>query len=157
MAAVVIAPGEDAAARVAAAQEAGAAALIAGGGWPVPFGADGLHLPADALSPIKAKPEGAMCGAAAGDRHGAMMAGEAGADYLWFDGAGDVAAACALGAWWQTVFEVPAVVAGGRADLKVLVESRAEFVAMVDAFDDHDEAALVAAANTALDAAQEAA
>ncbi|MEM8662965.1 MAG: thiamine phosphate synthase [Pseudomonadota bacterium] len=155
VAAVVIAPGDGAAALVRAAQEAGAAALVAQDTWPAPYGADGLHLPADGVSPLKARPEGSVCGAVAGDRHTAMMAGEAGADYVWFEGAGDETA-CALASWWQATFEVPAVVAGPAASLAAMIVSRAEFVAMVDVFDGQvDAVALVAAANAALDAAQE--
>lgn len=142
---------------VASAQAAGAAALVAGTRWPAPFGADGLHVPADIVSRLARRPEGAMCGAAAGDRHQAMIAGEAGADYVWFDGGGDLSAACAFASWWQALFEVPAVVAGpsDQASLEAMIVSRAEFVAMVDVFgDDRNEAALVARANLALDGAE---
>lgn len=138
---------------VAAAQAAGSAALVSGDGWPVAYGADGLHLGLPSAKLIAARKDGAMCGAVAADRHQAMLAGEADADYVWFDGTNDLAAACALANWWQALFEVPAVVAGpsDRVSLSALIETRAEFVALVDVFgDDHDEAARVAAADRAL-------
>lgn len=162
VAAVVLQP--DAAeliALVAAAQEGGAAALVAAETWPAPGNADGLHAPPVAAV-IRARPDGAVCGAAASSRHEAMLAGEAGADYVWFDGAGDPHAASQLGAWWQALFETPAVVAGpmrgeGR---EVLMSSGAEFVAMEDAFgagpDEIDAAAAADAVrqvNAVLDAA----
>lgn len=85
-----------------------------------------------------------------------MLAGEAGADYLWFGGGGDVEAAVALAAWWQALFQTPAVVAGpcSGSHLAALVGSKAEFVAMVDAFDGpEDPADAVVRVNAALDAA----
>ncbi|MEM9222948.1 MAG: thiamine phosphate synthase [Pseudomonadota bacterium] len=157
VAAVVIDLGPLAPEQVVAIQAGGAAALVAASAWPAPHGADGLHLAVDRVSQLRKRPEGAICGAHAADRHGAMVIGEAGADYVWFDGAGDTQAACALGAWWSEMFEVPAVVAGPSDALAAMIGTRAEFVAMVDAFDGlGDEAALVNAANAALDAAQEA-
>lgn len=138
---------------VAAAQAAGAAALVSGTGWPAPFGADGLHVDGDVVKRLAARPDGAMCGAVADERHRAMVAGEAGADYLWFDATGDLVTGCALANWWQALFEVPAVVAGPSDEmaLAALIGTRAEFVALVDVFGDrHDEVARVAAINRAL-------
>ena len=138
---------------VAAAQAGGAAALVAGESWPALYGADGLHLPVPVAATITRRPRGAMCGAVAANRHEAMLAGEADADYVWFDGSNDLVTACALANWWQALFEVPAVAAGpsDRESLSALIETRAEFVALVDVFgDDHDEAARVAMADRAL-------
>ncbi|MEM8662617.1 MAG: hypothetical protein AAGF49_00670 [Pseudomonadota bacterium] len=156
VAAIVIGPETaDGDALVKAAQSSGAAVLIAQdackhgseAAWPAPFGADGLHLlsgvpaddeaaSADPVATLKARPDGAMCGAVAATKHEAMLAGEASSDYVWFDGESDLGAACALAAWWQSLFEVPAVIAG-RSDpaaLAAMIETRAEFVAIMDAF-----------------------
>lgn len=158
VAAVVLpADAERGAELVAAAQEAGAAALVAGAKWPAPFAADGLHLAKADRALFARRPSGAMCGGVASDRHDAMLVGEADADYVWFDGTADLATACALANWWQALFEVPAVVAG-RSDettLVALVGTRAEFVALVDVFgDDHDEEARVVEANRVLSEAE---
>ncbi len=157
VAAVVIpAAAREAKGLVAAAQAAEAAALIAGSGWPAPHGADGLHTDADAIDRIRARPGDASCGAAAGSKHDAMMAGEAGADYLWFDGGGDLVAAADLASWWQRVFEVPAVVAGpcDTAAVAAMIETGAEFVALVNAFGEEDDPReIVARVNAAFDVA----
>jgi len=142
---------------VGTAQAAGAAALVSDAEWPAPFGADGLHAADDIVKRLAARPEGAMCGGVASARHEAMLVGEADADYVWFDGTTDLATACDLANWWQALFEVPAV-AAGRCDaptLAALIETRAEFIALVDVFGDgRDEAALVAEANRALSDAE---
>lgn len=143
----------DGAALVETAQAAGAAALVSGAAWPAPFAADGLHVTGEVAKRLAARPEGAMCGVAATGRHQAMVAGEAGADYVWFDATDDLVKGCALANWWQALFEVPVVVAG-RSDegsLAALIETRAEFIALVDVFGDrHDEVARVAQADRAL-------
>jgi len=159
VAAVVLdADGPTAPSLVTAAQGAGAAALLRGTGWPAPYGADGLHADHDGAALLDARVEGAVCGVRVASRHDAMVAGERGADYVWFDGADGLDTACALAAWWQRLFEVPAIVAGPSDDtsLAAMIGTRAEFVAMVDAFgDDHDEhrdpAKRIARANAALD------
>ncbi|WMS43209.1 hypothetical protein RDV64_02045 [Acuticoccus sp. MNP-M23] len=141
---------------VSLAQGSGAAALVVGSGWPAPHGADGLHTDAEAVDRIRARPAEATCGARAINKHDAMMAGEAGADYLWFDGVDDLPAAAELAAWWQRVFEVPAVIAGPNdtASVTAMIETGAEFVALVNAFGEEDDPReIVARVNTALDAA----
>jgi len=141
---------------VALAQGAGAAALIVGGGWPAPHGADGLHLAAEEVDRIRARPPEATCGASAASKHDAMMAGEAGADYIWFDGMDDLPPAADLAAWWQRVFEVPAVIAGPNdtAAVAAMIETGAEFVALVNAFGEEDDPReIVARVNAAFEAA----
>jgi thiamine-phosphate pyrophosphorylase len=148
---------------VEAAQAAGAAALVAHAAgrdkapaWPVPFGADGLHLSGDAAAAervLLARPEGASVGAEAHARHTAMLLGEAGADYVWFGSTAQLDVeplehAC----WWQALFEVPAVAAGPPGAVPALIATRVEFIA-VNVFDADDPAALVAAINAELDRA----
>ncbi|MEM7695415.1 MAG: hypothetical protein AAF318_13265 [Pseudomonadota bacterium] len=136
------------AAGVAAAQQAGAAALIASERWADRVAADGLYVAGDAAAALRARPEGAICGVAAATRHAAMAAGEAGADYVAFEGA----EAADLAKWWADLFEVPGVAAGPFADRDALIGSGAEFVAILDLFEMPSPAEAVASVNAALDA-----
>ncbi|MEM0906506.1 MAG: thiamine phosphate synthase [Pseudomonadota bacterium] len=144
---------------IACAQAAGAAALVEAETWDEARGADGLHIieGANAAALLAARPGETMCGTAASDRHAAMLAGEAGSDYVWFDGTGDLTAACTHAQWWQSLFEVPVVVAGQSCPqaLHEMMASRAEFIAMVDVFSDRvgGEADVVAQVNARLDEA----
>lgn len=101
-------------------------------------GADGRHLlaagpVAGRLKDLQRVPDGAIAGAAATNRHEAMLLGEAGADYVWF-GEPDRPdnQSCELAAWWAALFEVPAVVAGASslADVATLKATGAEFLAV---------------------------
>lgn len=141
VAAVILAGGERA--LVEAAQDAGSAALLArtfAAGdrlpWPLAHGADGLHAAgafAERHRAVDTRPEGVTIGAAAATRHEAMSLGEAGADYLHFGRLDRVdEEAFELAAWWQALFEVPAVLAGpaDAASVAKMIATRAEFIAV---------------------------
>ncbi|XWN33925.1 MAG: thiamine phosphate synthase [Devosia sp.] len=144
---------------VAQAQAAGVAALIDTdeAAWPAPHGADGLHVrdPFQArVEAVTARPSNATAGAWAETRHQAMTLGEAGADYVMFGAFdGSDPSACELAAWWQSLFEVPVVVAGAsETEFDALMETGAEFIAVSDVFGDRaGAAARVAALNARLD------
>jgi thiamine-phosphate pyrophosphorylase len=105
-------------------------------------GADGAHL--DGVDRLKAalsilKPGRiAGCGGLA-SRHDAMVAGEAGADYVMFGEpgtAGERPAFRAIServAWWAELFEIPCVgFAGSLDEVEPLAAAGAEFVALSD-------------------------
>jgi thiamine-phosphate pyrophosphorylase len=105
-------------------------------------GADGAHLSgvtalSEAIETLK--PDRiAGCGGLA-SRHDAMLAGEAGADYVMFgepDETGHRPARDSVierVAWWAEVFEVPCVgYAGSLSEVVSLVAARADFVALGD-------------------------
>jgi thiamine-phosphate pyrophosphorylase len=130
------------------------------------LGADGVHLGpgGDAAAARRGLGEDAIVGVTCGEsRHDAMLAGEAGADYVAFCGRGDQPAAPAdpaiLG-WWQAVMELPCVAFGevALADVGDLARAGADFVALRDAVWRHPDgpAAAVAEANRQLDAAHDA-
>jgi len=131
---------------VAAAQEADVAGLLerevhAGGPapWPLAEGADGLHVAGEfeaRLAAVEGRPEGATVGAVANGRHEAMVLGEAGADYVWFGSTVAVEEDRIIdAAWWQALFEVPAIVAGPCESEAIdsLIATQVEFIA-VDVF-----------------------
>jgi len=105
-------------------------------------GADGAHLSGitalkDALATLKPA-RIAGCGALA-SRHDAMLAGEAGADYVMFgepDASGrrpSFQAVAERVAWWAQVFEIPCVgFAGSLDEVEALAAAGADFVAVGD-------------------------
>jgi thiamine-phosphate pyrophosphorylase len=129
-------------------QSIGAALMLAGHPDLVArVGADGAHLTGiDAFSAAKAvlKPERiAGCGGLS-TRHDAMLAAEAGADYVLFgepDQAGrrpSFEAVAERVAWWAEIFEPPCIgFAGALAEVDLLAAAGADFVAIGDCiFDD---------------------
>jgi len=124
-------------------QETGAALLLAGHADIVArAGADGAHLTGiDAFlaSHASLRPERiAGCGGLA-TRHDAMLAGEAGADYVLFgepDEAGHRPSLEAIAdrvSWWAEIFEPPCVgFAATLAEVEVLARAGADFVAVGD-------------------------
>lgn len=133
---------------IALVQETGAALLIAGHADIVArAGADGAHLTGiDAFLAAQSalQPERiAGCGGLA-TRHDAMLAGEAGADYVLFgepDQAGHRPSFEAVAdrvSWWAEIFEPPCVAfAASLAEVEVLARAGADFVAVGDCiFDD---------------------
>jgi thiamine-phosphate pyrophosphorylase len=126
-----------------AVQDKGTALLL--GGHPhlaARAGADGAHL--DGVDALKAalstlKPERiAGCGGLA-SRHDAMLAGEAGADYVMFGEPGMAGERPAFDAvaerllWWAQLFEIPCVgFAGSLDEVGPLAVAGADFVAIGD-------------------------
>jgi thiamine-phosphate pyrophosphorylase len=124
-------------------QEAGTALLL--DGYPeqvAAAGADGAHVSGvDACKSALAllKPDRiAGCGALS-TRHEAMLAGEAGADYVMFGepwarrGRPPFAAIAERVAWWDEVFEIPCVgFAGSLDEVEPLAAAGADFVAVGD-------------------------
>jgi thiamine-phosphate pyrophosphorylase len=122
-------------------------------------GADGAHLAGAAL--LKAalprlKPDRIAGAGGLHSRHDAMLAAEAGADYVMFgepDAAGARPAFAAVierVAWWTEVFEIPCIAyAGSVEEIAALAAAGADFVALGERlFDDPRglEAALAEAA-----------
>ncbi len=105
-------------------------------------GADGVHIDgglADLTAAVRTLHPGRIVGAGGlASRHDAMVAAEAGPDYLFFGrltgdtGAGIFARARDLAAWWSSVAVIPAVVMGGHALASVEEAAAAgiEFVAL---------------------------
>ncbi|PLX35871.1 MAG: thiamine phosphate synthase [Hyphomicrobiales bacterium] len=95
------------------------------------------------------------------NRHQAMLAGELGADYVFFGRIDHDERPHAhprdleFAAWWSEVFEPPCVVLAGSdlADFAATAESGSDFIALRNAVWDHADgpAAAVAAANAVLD------
>lgn len=155
--------GPDSRPLVAAAQDRGTAVLVAD--LPAAarqLGADGVHLGpgGDVKAARKALAEDAVVGASCGEsRHDAMLAAEAGADYVAFYGRGAETGAAAnpeILDWWQTMMTVPCVAMGRIAlpDVHALAEAGADFVALEEAVWSHPDgpAAAVATAQQRLDA-----
>lgn len=143
VAAVVIDGPEAPSGLIEAAQDEGAAALLARqlaegarGRWPTAPGADGLHVDGDfeaRVAAVDQRPEGLTIGATAATRHEAMTLGEAGADYVWFGTTATLLEPAAeLACWWTRLFEVPAVLAGPADDasLAQMIATRVEFIAV---------------------------
>lgn len=144
---------------IATAQEAGAAALLAGEGVEDIIGkagADGVHLVSATLLPDMVErfsPEKIVGFATTRSRDAAMEAGEAGVDYLligldeaepW-----DADTIRDRTEWWAEIFEVPcAGFAATIDDVAAIAAAGAEFVALGDAVWRHEDgpAAGVAAA-----------
>ncbi|WP_018181306.1 thiamine phosphate synthase [Kaistia granuli] len=130
--------------------------------------ADGLHVDtgiADLKDAIEAlKPDHIVGAGGVATRHDAMLAAETDCDYILFGRFdGDTADAIFdkafdLAAWWSAVFEIPAVVMGGRsiASVEAAVDARVEFVALRSAIWNHAEGpvAAVAEANRVIAARQ---
>jgi thiamine-phosphate pyrophosphorylase len=106
--------------------------------------ADGVHVDLVAGGELKAaldtfKPSRMVGAGGLRTRHDAMVAGEAGADYVMFgepDAEGrrpSVAAITERVAWWSEVFEVPCVgFAAGLDEVEAFAKAGAEFVALGD-------------------------
>jgi thiamine-phosphate pyrophosphorylase len=120
-------------------------------------GADGAHLTGmaaftEALERLK--PERIVGVGGLSSRHDAMVAAEAGADYLMFGGpaaAGERAAFAAITervAWWAELFEIPCVgYAASLEEVAPLAQAGADFVALGDwLWRDASAAAMVARA-----------
>jgi len=141
-------------------QEAGAALVLEGHTDVVArAGADGAHL--DGLEQFQAalaalKPAKiAGCGGLT-TRHDAMVAAEAGADYVMFgepDAAGQHPSRDAVidrVAWWAEVFEIPCVgYATALDEIDALVAAGADFIAVGDALFDDPRGPKAAAAEAA--------
>lgn len=153
---------------VRAAQAAGAAALIDGpDGLAATLGADGVHVENDLprLERLLAGRGDAIVGGGGfRSRHDALLAAEAGADYVSF-GRLDMCdrfpephpRALEEAAWWAATIETPALLLGGNdlAALPRVAGTGAEFVGYGAAIRHHADgpAAAVGAIDAALDAA----
>jgi thiamine-phosphate pyrophosphorylase len=142
-------------------QESGAALLLDGRPELVPrTGADGAHLAGtDALkAALRRLKPGHIAGAGAfRDRHDAMVAGEAGADYVMFgepDAAGwrpSLGAVLDRVAWWAELFEIPCVAYARQLDeIEALAAAGADFVALGEALFGDPRGLEVAAADAAM-------
>ena len=141
-------------------QRAGAALLVAGRPDIVArAGADGAHLVGpDALrAAVETLKPNYIAGAGSlRSRHDAMVAAEAGADYVMF-GEPDVAghrpsrdAVIDRVAWWAELFEIPCVgYAGALDDIDALAAAGADFVAAGDALFEDPRGPKAAAAEAA--------
>lgn len=131
-------------------------------------GADGAHVGAEDTDPARARAvlgDDLQLGVSCYDsRDAAMLAGEAGADYVAFGAffpsptkATEVRASTDLLAWWAEMMELPVVAIGGitPANCAPLVRAGADFLAVVSAVWAHAEgpAAGVRAMNAAIAAA----
>jgi thiamine-phosphate pyrophosphorylase len=141
-------------------QGAGAALIIAGRPDIVArAGADGAHLVgADALQAVieTLKPNYIAGAGGLRSRHDAMVAAEAGADYVMFgepDAAGHRPSRDAVVdrvAWWAEVFEIPCVgYAAALDDIDALAAAGADFVAVGDALFEDSRGPEAAAAEAA--------
>ncbi|MBK1667738.1 hypothetical protein CKO28_06785 [Rhodovibrio sodomensis] len=174
--AAVLLPADAGPELIAATQERDVAALLADDAAAAKrLGADGVHLnPGGKVKAArKAVGDDRIVGMhCAQSRHAAMMAGEAGADYVAFtapepdrgppETAHDAEHSSNF-TWWQAVMEIPcvAMAAAGAApvsldDVTPLVAAGADFVALETAVWDHAEgpAAGVAAANARIAGAE---
>jgi thiamine-phosphate pyrophosphorylase len=124
-------------------QSAGAAALIAGDSRVAGRAkADGLHVTGNAETLAEAvekfTPKLIVGGGNAADRHHALEMGEVRPDYIFFGKLdGDIKPEAhpknlALGEWWASMVEIPAIVMGGTDPASALsvAETGAEFVAL---------------------------
>ncbi|MCI9864525.1 thiamine phosphate synthase [Rhizobium skierniewicense] len=147
-------------------QEAGAAALVAGDSRTASrVKADGLHVLGGAEALAEAmesfSPKLIVGGGNADDRHKALEQGESNPDYMFFGKLeGDIkpdahSKNLALGEWWASMIEIPAIVMGGSdvASVVAVSETGVEFVALRDAVFGHagGAAQAVAEANALLD------
>ncbi len=152
---------------IAAAQAAGAAALVAGAGVGDivgKSGADGLHAPAgdEGFGEIveRFRPDKIVGASAPGSRDAAMVAGEAGADYVMFgeDPDGEpFSTTLERVEWWVPIFQTPCVgLAQSVDDVAALAAADVEFAALGDAVWLHEAgpAAAVAAAGAMLSLAK---
>lgn len=146
----------------AAIQGQGAAALVDGPAELVAAaGLDGVHAAAEgAGAPLQAaikalKPDAIVGAGALTSRHDAMVAGESGADYVFFGPLvpeeGVFARTCDLVAWWAELFEVPCVgLAASLDEVEALAGAGADFVALAESLVRADGARAVAAAQARL-------
>ena len=147
-------------------QEAGAAALVVDNSRVAGrVKADGLHVTgnAEALAEAVEKhaPKLIVGGGNAMDRHHALEMGEIQPDYIFFGKLdGDIKPEAhsknvALGEWWSSMIEIPAIVMGGTdpSSAVVVAESGVEFVALGKAVfaDPAQAAAIVTRVNAELD------
>ncbi|MBD8686502.1 MULTISPECIES: thiamine phosphate synthase [unclassified Rhizobium] len=147
-------------------QEAGAAALVAGDSRTASrVKADGLHVLGGTEALAEAmesfSPKLIVGGGNADDRHKALEQGESNPDYMFFGKLeGDIkpdahSKNLALGEWWASMIEIPAIVMGGSdvASVVAVSETGVEFVALRDAVFGHagGAAQAVAEANALLD------
>lgn len=151
---------------VAAIQAAGSAAIIAGDSRVAGRAkADGIHIVGgpDALREAVESfaPKLIVGGGNADDRHKALEQGETGLDYMFFGKfEGDIKPEAhpknvALGEWWASMIEIPAVVMGGTdvSSVVTVAEAGVEYVALREAIFSHSSGAAqaVAEANALLD------
>ena len=161
---------EPTAALVAIAQAQGVAAIVHGDpGVVARTGADGIHVDgtgADLAAAVERFGGSKIVGAGGlKSRHDAILAGEAGADYLFFGrldgdtGDGVFDKALDLAAWWSSVTVVPAIVMGGRilSSVAAAADAGIAFVALSRAVwdDPRGPAAAVAEASAYLAAIRE--
>ncbi|HCL66433.1 MAG TPA: thiamine phosphate synthase [Rhizobium sp.] len=147
-------------------QEAGAAALVADNSRVAGRAkADGLHVTggvADLSEAIqKHTPKMIVGGGNAKDRHHALEIGEAQPDYVFFGKLdGDIkpephSKNLALGEWWSSMIEIPAIVMGGSdpGSAVAVAETGVEFVALGKAVfaDPAMAATVIAQVNAELD------
>ena len=125
-------------------QPRGAALLVADhAGIAAPAGADGAHLSGvSALTAARPILKPALIAGAGGlrTRHDAMLAGEAGADYVMFGEPGADGGRPPLPAildrvsWWAELFEIPCVAYAASLDeIAPLTAAGADFIALGDA------------------------
>lgn len=143
-----------------AVQGAGIAVLVDGPDALVAAaGLDGVHAgePARLAASLKALKPASIVGAGGlVSRHDAMVAGESGADYVFFGGlapvTGEFSRTLDLVRWWAELFEVPSVgLASSLDEVEALADAGADFVALAEPL--HAGAAdAVAAAQARLDA-----
>lgn len=144
-----------------AVQGAGIAVLVDGPDALVTAaGLDGVHVsePSRLAASLKALKPASIVGAGGViTRHDAMVAGESGADYVFFGalapGADEFTRTLDLVRWWVELFEVPAVgLASSLDEVDALAAAGADFVALAEPL--HAGAAdVVAAAQARVDAA----
>lgn len=135
------------------AQERGAAVVVAVPEYPGDLvsvsargGADGVHVDRaedETLRDLRGRlRDGRILGAGGvlGSRDAAMLAGEAGVDYLLFGGlfadggAPDAADVRERAAWWAEIFETPCIAVAAQADeVAALAATGAEFVGLESA------------------------
>ncbi|MDH4415375.1 MAG: thiamine phosphate synthase [Rhizobium sp.] len=147
-------------------QDVGAAALVVDNSRVAGrVKADGLHISGNAAALAeeveKHSPKLIVGGGNAMDRHHALEMGEIQPDYIFFGKLdGDIKPEAhskniALGEWWSSMIEIPAIVMGGSdpSSAVVVAESGVEFVALGKAvFDDPSQAAaIVTRVNAELD------
>ncbi|MEM6848813.1 MAG: thiamine phosphate synthase [Pseudomonadota bacterium] len=140
---------------VAALQSAGAAVLVDAEAADTAGIADGVHVGGSLEArqgALRSRGGDGSVGVTAQNRHEAMLLGEAGADYIWFeaDSALSPAGATELCAWWSALFEVPAVMAGPLSEVEDLCATGADFIAVTDLLDQRDGAAALSRVLAAL-------
>lgn len=137
-----------------AAQRHEAAVLLAGPeGLVAAAGLDGVHAPSVGLDAVLRllKPAAIVGAGGLSTRHDAMVAGESGADYVWFGELipvpGDFSRGLDLVGWWAGLFEVPCVaVAASLDEVEALAHAGADFVALAESLLSTGEAAAIVAA-----------